>query len=220
MGRCPALLKRAAPGYTDHVDNSASNRELSLVYQFESILERMDMGKLFPARQPLEVELGCGDATFLIEYARQNPQTNFLGVERLLGRVNKVDRKGRRLGLTNVRGVRIESAYLLKYLLPTGCVSALHVYFPDPWPKKKHRKFRLVDERFSELAHGVLSPGGIVYLRTDDEDYFKQMTEVFAADKRFEPVQTPDALAAVVTDFERDFNAKGIPTQRAAYQRD
>ena len=202
------------------MEQSVSTRAPSLIHEFETILQRMDITKLFPAAQPLEIELGCGDASFLIEHARLNPQTNFLGVERLMGRVNKVDRKGRRLNLTNVRGVRIESAYLLEFLLPTGCAQALHIYFPDPWPKKKHRKFRLINERFTTLAWQALSPRGIVYRRTDDEDYFSQMIEVFAADKRFSAIETPSALAAVVTDFERGFNAEGIPTQRAAYQRD
>lgn len=191
-----------------------------MIYELPSILERLNLSELFPTPQPLEVELGCGDASFLAEYARQNPATNFLGVERLLGRVKKVERKGRRLGLTNICGVRIESSYFLEYLLPPQCAAALHIYFPDPWPKKKHRKFRLINERFPTLARQALQPGGIVYLRTDDLDYFQQMTEVFAADKNFKPVETPAALAAVVTDFERDFNAQGIPTNRAAYQRD
>jgi tRNA (guanine-N7-)-methyltransferase len=202
------------------VENVSPERATSLIHQFESILERMDVATLFPVQQPLEVELGCGDASFLIEYARRNPGTNFLGVERLLGRVNKVDRKGRRLGLTNIRGVRIESAYLMAHLLPAGCARALHIYFPDPWPKKKHRRFRLINERFTTLAWQVLSPGGTVYLRTDDEDYFAQMTEVFNADRRFQPVETPQSLAEVVTDFERGFNAEGITTRRAAYRRD
>jgi tRNA (guanine-N7-)-methyltransferase len=166
------------------------------------------------------VELGCGDASFLAEYARKNPQANFLGVERLLGRLRKLERKGRRLGLTNLCGLRIESAYLLEFLLPHHSVQALHIYFPDPWPKKKHRRLRLINERFSTLARQVLAPGGMVYLRTDDEDYFQQMTAVFGADKRFQPVATPTSLAAVLTDFEREFNAQGIPTNRAAYQRD
>lgn len=190
-----------------------------LIYELPSILERLDLSALFPQAQPLEVELGCGDASFLAEYARQNPATNFLGVERLLGRVKKVERKGHRLGLTNLCGVRIESAYFLEFLLPPNCATALHIYFPDPWPKKKHRRFRLINERFTSLAHQALVAGGIVYLRTDDEDYFQQMTEVFAADQRFKPVETPANLAAVLTDFERDFNAQGIPTNRAAYQR-
>jgi len=192
----------------------------SLLYELPSILERIDVAKLFPTAQPLQVELGCGDASFLAEYARQNPAINFIGVERLLGRVKKVDRKGRRLGLTNLCGIRIESAYFLEFLLPPHVTEALHIYFPDPWPKKKHRRFRLINERFPTLAWQSLKPSGIVYLRTDDADYFQQMTEVFRADKRFKPVETPGDLAAVTTDFERDFNAQGISTNRAAYQRE
>jgi tRNA (guanine-N7-)-methyltransferase len=166
----------------------------------------------------LEVELGCGDASFLVEYARQNPRTNFVGVERLLGRIQKLDRKGRRLALQNLRGVRIESAYFLKFLLPAGLARALHIYFPDPWPKKKHRHHRLVADGFPALARTALQSGGVVFLRTDDADYFQQMNEVFGAAPFFEPVTTPAALAEVTTDFERDFNAQGIPTLRAAFR--
>jgi tRNA (guanine-N7-)-methyltransferase len=191
-----------------------------LVYELSSIVERLDVAKLFPKPQPLEVELGCGDATLTVAYAAMHPERNFLGVERLMGRIAKLDKKGRRLGLTNLRGIRIESAYLLEWLLPANSVSALHVYFPDPWPKKKHRRHRLINERFPAMTHQVLQTGGRVFLRTDDPDYFGQMGEVFAADDRFQPIETPAELAAVVTDFEKDFNAQGIPTLRAAYQRD
>jgi tRNA (guanine-N7-)-methyltransferase len=167
----------------------------------------------------LEVELGCGDASFIAEYARRNPGTNFIGVERLLGRIQKLHKKGSRLGLTNLRGVRIESAYFLQWLLPPQTVMALHIYFPDPWPKKRHRRHRLINEGFPALARSVLAPGGTVYLRTDDADYFEQMNEVFtAAAKEYERVETPAVLAEITTDFERDFNAQGIATRRAAYQ--
>lgn len=108
----------------------------NLVVQLRTILEPLDLAELFPQPQPLEVELGCGDASFLVEYARRNPLINFIGVERLLGRMQKLDRKGRRIGLLNARGVRIESAYFLQYLLPPHSARALHIYFPDPWPKK------------------------------------------------------------------------------------
>lgn len=191
-----------------------------LIYPFGSVTERLNLAHLFSTPQPLEVELGCGDASFLVEYARQHPEINFLGVERLLGRLRKLDRKGRRNGAANLRGVRIESAYLLEFLLPPNVTTTLHIYFPDPWPKKKHRKHRLINERFPTLAWHALAPGGVVYLRTDDEDYFGQMREVFAADARFQPVATPVELASVLTDFEREFNARGIVTRRAAYQRD
>ncbi len=192
----------------------------NLIYELSSIVERLDLAQLFPQSQPVEVELGSGDSTFLIDYARRYPQRNFIGVERLLGRLRKLDRKGRRAGLVNLRGVRIESSYFLEYLLPPHAASALHIYFPDPWPKKKHRRHRLISERFPALAQQALAPAGIVFLRTDDEDYFAQMTRVFAAAAGFHPVTTPPELAARLTDFERDFRKLGKVTLRAAYQRD
>jgi len=190
----------------------------NLVAQLRSIVEPLKLAELFPKSQPLEVELGCGDASFLVEFARRNPKRNFIGVERLLGRIQKLDRKGRRAGLANLRGVRIESSYFLQYLLPPHSAVALHVYFPDPWPKKKHRRHRLINENFPALARAALAPGGLVYLRTDDADYFQQMTEVFAASPEFQKVETPTELAELTTDFERDFNSKGIQTLRAAYR--
>lgn len=190
----------------------------NLVYEFKSIVEPLDLAELFPARQALEVELGCGDASFLAEYARRHPAINFLGVERLLGRIKKLDRKGRLAGLTNLRGVQIESAYFLQYLLPAQCAEAVHVYFPDPWPKKKHHRHRLINAGFPALAWRVLRPGGVVYLRTDDAEYFAQMTEVFGAAREFAGAPTPEELAGVLTDFERGFHAQGIPTRAAAYR--
>jgi len=189
----------------------------TLLYRLTSILDRLDLAQLFPKPQPLEVELGSGDSSFLVHYARRHPERNFIGVERLLGRIRKLDRKGRREGLTNLRGLRIESGYFLEYLLPHGSVSVLHIYFPDPWPKKKHQRRRLVNERFTELACQVLAPGGVVYLRTDHEDYFAQMNGVFAGNASFDPVETPQELASLLTDFESDFQAKGIRTHRAAF---
>ncbi len=190
----------------------------SRLVELRSIVEPIQLAQLFQKPQPLEVELGSGDASFLLEYARQNPATNFIGVERLLGRLQKLDRKGRRLGLANLRGIRIESAYFLRYLLPPHSVTALHIYFPDPWPKKKHRRHRLIGGPFPALARQALAPGGTVFLRTDDPDYFQQMIEVFGSALGFKPIETPSGLAEITTDFERDFHAQGIPTLRAAYR--
>ena len=189
-----------------------------LIFQLPTLLQPLDLEALFRQPQPLEVELGCGDASFLVEYARQQPARNFIGVERLLGRLQKLDRKGRRAGLDNVRGIRIESSYFLRYLLPPNSALALHVYFPDPWPKKKHRRHRLINEQFPALARAALTPGGCVFLRTDDADYFAQMNEVFGAANEFTPADTPLPLAGIITDFERDFNAQGIQTLRAAFR--
>jgi tRNA (guanine-N7-)-methyltransferase len=197
---------------------SVSSNPPGLIVELHSIVERLDSTQIFPRSQPLAVELGCGDASFLAEYARRHPERNFIGVERLLGRIRKLDRKGRRAGLTNLRGVQIESSYFLQYLLPPHSASALHIYFPDPWPKKRHRKNRLINESFPRLAQAALAPGGGVYLRTDDDDYFAQMTGVFGASKEFQRIETPPELAELLTDFEREFRARGINTLRAAYR--
>jgi len=183
-----------------------------------SVVEPLPLPELFPKSQPLEVELGCGDASFLVEYARRNPEKNFIGVERLLGRIAKLDKKGRRTGLANLRGVRIESTYFLRYLLPRHSAGALHVYFPDPWPKKRHHKHRMINEEFPSIAAGALATRGIVYLRTDDTAYFAQMTEVFDGAKEFEKMETPPVLLELTTDFERDFHGRGIPTRHATYR--
>jgi tRNA (guanine-N7-)-methyltransferase len=190
----------------------------SLAYELPSILEPLDLTNIFSRAQPLEVELGSGDGSFLVEYARRHPERNFIGLERLLGRIRKLDRKGRRAEVSNLRGVRIESSYFLRYLLPPHSATALHIYFPDPWPKRKHRRHRLINSDFPALAQIALVPMGTVYLRTDDPDYFEQMTEAFGATPCFQRVATPTSLAALLTDFERDFYARGISTLRAAYQ--
>ena len=189
-----------------------------LIYPLASILERIDPAQLFPKVRPLEVELGSGDGAFLVQYAVAHPERNFIGVERLLGRLRKIDRKARRAGLVNLRAVRIESAYFLGYLLPAHAAAALHIYFPDPWPKRKHQRHRLIKESFPALAHQALAPGGKIYLRTDDPDYFDQMLRVFEASGLFRATETPQALAEVRTSFELDFNARGIVTRRGAWE--
>jgi tRNA (guanine-N7-)-methyltransferase len=189
------------------------------VVRLDSILEPLRFTTLFPRPQPVEIELGSGDGSFLVAYAQAHPDRNLVGVERLLGRLRKIDRKTIRSGLTNLRVVRIEAAYFLQHLLPPDSIRALHLYFPDPWPKKRHARHRLVNEAFPSLAAAALETGGAVYLRTDDAPYFKQMQAVFARDPRFELVETPAALANLLTDFEREFLAQGKVTHRAAYRR-
>ena len=188
-----------------------------LIYQLGSIVARIALKNLFSTIRPLEIELGSGDGSFLVQYAAAHPERNFVGIERLLGRLRKIDKKGRQAGLNNLRVIRIESAYFLRYLLPAHTVAGLHIYFPDPWPKRKHRRHRLINDQFPELARQALAPGGLVYLRTDDSDYFDQMTRVFCASRGFQKTETPAELAAIRTDFEEDFNRRGIVTLRAAY---
>ncbi len=190
----------------------------SLIFRPASWVENFSIDAMFGGVRPLEVELGSGDGSFLGEWAAAFPDRNFLGVERLLGRLRKLDRRGRRAGLTNLRLMRIEAAYFLEYLLPPASVHALHVYFPDPWPKRKQRKHRLINERFPDLAARSLISKGRIYVRTDDATYFEQMQEVFAANRKFDRCEMPTELVLVTTDFERAFQARGVKTLRMAWQ--
>lgn len=190
----------------------------TLVHRPTNVVDRFEWSSLFPVNQPVELELGSGDGSFLARWAQQHPERNFVGVERLLGRLRKLDRKGLRAGLSNLRLVRLEASYLLQFLIPPASLSAIHVYFPDPWPKRRHRDRRLINELFTQHSVPVLIPGGHVWLRTDNADYFEQMVSVFAANPQFQPVETPEEQRQFITDFERYFNAQGIPTLQAGYQ--
>ncbi len=190
----------------------------TLLHTFTSITEPLQLEALFAKEQPCELEIGCGDGGFLLGYAQANPKRNFVGVERLLGRIRKLDKKGRRDNLQNLRLLRIEARYLIKHLLPEQQMEAMHVYFPDPWPKDKHARHRLIDKEFPNHAARLLKPNGVIYLRTDDTSYFEQMQETFIAHGRFELEPTPLDLAARVTEFEAEFNSHGKPTNSTSWR--
>lgn len=188
------------------------------IYTPHSYFEPLPLARLFPSPAPLEVEIGCGDGSFLASYAARHRETNFLGIERLLGRIRKLNRKAIRLRLDNLKILRIEASYCIQYLLPPKSIRACHIYFPDPWPKKKHRKRRLIGPKFAENLADALEPNGQVFLRTDNEGYFRQMLETFGKNPRFLAAAAPLELTAVPTDFEKTFAQQGIPTLRAQYR--
>ena len=169
---------------------------------------------IFARPAPLEVDVGCGEGAFLVAIARKNPERNFLGIERLVGRVRKVCRRSGRAGLGNVRVLCVESAYTVRYLLPAGSVSVFHVMFPDPWPKRKHRVNRLVNREFLDAVRVALRDVGELRLTTDDLDYFGHMKKVTAAHEGFSCEPWPDDPDYPQTDFEKRFRALGLPIHR------
>ena len=160
---------------------------------------------------PLELDLGCGDGSFLVELAKRNPEHNFLATERLMGRVEKVAKKIVRSGLNNTRILRLESHYVLRWLLPPNCASIIYVLHPDPWPKRIHHDRRLIQAEFMEAVHRVLAAGGELRVKTDDKPYYQWMEKVFARCPQFERLDWVEPEDWPKTDFELDFVAKGLP---------
>ena len=194
------------------------NNPDALLHEFQSVTEPISLGTLFPVTQPTELEIGCGDGGFLFERAQAHQERNFLGVERLLGRVRKLSKKGLRAGLTNLRLLRIEARYVLEYLLPEGAFETVHIYFPDPWPKERHRRHRLINETFPPLIRRILTSGGAIYLRTDDLTYFEQMQQTFHGLDDFKLQETPEEIVGITTEFERQWLAAGKQIHRVAYR--
>lgn len=172
----------------------------------------LDLAQVFPRPAPLEVDIGCGDGAFLVALAERFPERNFLGLEKLAGRVRRACKKASRLALPNVRVLRIESAYAIQYLLPRASVDVVHLLFPDPWPKKKHRRRRIMSADFLALVHRLLVPNGRFRVATDQKEYFAAMRELISAATFVE--MTAAAEIFPLTTFERHFLAEGAPIYR------
>ena len=184
----------------------------------------------FDPSRPLEVEVGCGKGLFLTGRAAANPGMDFLGIERMLGRVHSFDDKCRRLKISNAHVLRLEALYTFWYLLPAHSVKTVYVFFPDPWPKKKHHSHRLFGPMFLKALWKRLAPGGRLEFATDHEEYFRFVTE-----ECFPPFECEDATASrkmpafrkvapmergpeAWTEFETRFRGQGLPIFSAAWE--
>jgi len=173
---------------------------------------------VFPSNVPLEVEVGCGKGRFLTGRAAQYPERRFLGIERIPERVRCFDAKCRRLGLANADVLRLEALYTFHYLLPEHHARRVYVFFPDPWPKKKHRSHRLFGPIFLNALWKRLEIGGRVEFATDHEEYFGVVKECFAADRRFREVEPMPRPKEVWTEFETMFRDQGLRVWSAAWE--
>ncbi len=159
----------------------------------DSLTDRLDLENIFGRNAPLHVDLGCGDGSFIYALAQRTPAKNFLGIERLLGRIRSATRKA--ASLPNVRLLRMESSYAVRYLLPAESVETFYLLFPDPWPKRRHWRRRIV---------------GRLLIATDHVDYFKRITETARGNPNLAIIEPAD-VDRPLTKFERKFRAQSIP---------
>jgi tRNA (guanine-N7-)-methyltransferase len=172
----------------------------------------------FDLSRPLEIEVGCGKGQFLTRRAAENPDCDFLGIERMLERVRLFDGKCRRGGIGNAKVLRLEALYTFHYLLPAHHARRVYVFFPDPWPKKKHHSHRLFGPLFLNALWKRLEIGGRLEFATDHREYFETVKECFAGDGRFEEVAPMDRPKEVWTEFETMFRKQGLPIYSAAWR--
>jgi tRNA (guanine-N7-)-methyltransferase len=184
----------------------------------------LDFPQVFGRSGIVELEIGSGKGTFLLNRARAHPERDFLGIEW----ANKIYRyaadRMARWGVPNVRMMRTDAAQLVSQHVPPGSLAMLHIYHPDPWPKKRHHKRRLIQPPFVEAAIRALAPGGRIAVQTDHAEYFEQIQSVIRAESalREAPFNVPEAGVVdgrIMTNYEIKYLREGRPIYQIAAEK-
>jgi tRNA (guanine-N7-)-methyltransferase len=170
---------------------------------------------VFGNARPVEIEIGPGRGDVISAFAQAYPGINFFGIEAQPWYAERAQARAERLGLTNVRVIAADARCVLRQLVPDASVQALHIYFPDPWPKKRHTKRRLFATGLADDLQRTLAAGGVVYVATDVEEVFTTLRGSLLA-AGFTPDRAVPTRVRPVTRFEEKYAAAG--THHAAYR--
>jgi tRNA (guanine-N7-)-methyltransferase len=178
---------------------------------------------IFGNRNPVELEIGSGKGLFLANAGRRCPEVNFLGVELAAAYAARAVERVGKLGLENVRLIRGDGRRFLSHFVPAGSLRGLHLYFPDPWWKKRHWKRRVFTEEFVREAARALESGGKLHLATDVEESHRFMERTLGLHGEFERLPDPEAKEPeheldYLTSFERKYRLEGRAIYRAEYR--
>ena len=175
---------------------------------------------LFGAPVPLELELGVGKGQFLLEWAAAHPEVGLVGVERSRTYVRLAAQRTARKGLSNVKVVHSTAEDVLFRCLAPASVSAVHVYFPDPWPKKRHNKRRFFRPDNVARVAEVLSPGGVLRIKTDHREYASVIEALLQGESRLQRVPEEAAFEGIgTTHFEVKYAREARAVARFAFRR-
>ena len=150
-------------------------RDYAIVYDEN---KPMDFEAIFGNRNPVVIEIGFGMGESTLKIARENPDVNYLGIEVFLYGFSKLLANAAKENLKNLKLMRFDAVQVLRDMVPDNSVDGFHIFFPDPWPKKRHHKKRLIQVPFATLLASKLKKGGYIYCVTDWEDYAGQMLQV------------------------------------------
>jgi tRNA (guanine-N7-)-methyltransferase len=178
---------------------------------------------LFGNEGPVELEVGSGKGLFLAKAAAANPAHNFLGVELARKYARRAVERVAKLGLPNVKVVRGDGRLFVSRDVPARSLRAVHIYFPDPWWKTRHKKRRVFTGLFVDDVERALEPGGDFWMATDVEEYYGVMLALMAARPAFTPLpppepNTPEHDLDYLTNFERKYRLEGRRIFRAHYR--
>ncbi|AVM44968.1 hypothetical protein C5Q97_09770 [Victivallales bacterium CCUG 44730] len=181
--------------------------------------------ELYPAEElaaaaVVELDLGCGVGSYTAELAKRYPERKILAADVMVGRLRKLVKRCRRMGIGNMTILRTEARHLVAFMLPDESVDRLHLLCPDPWPKGRHSGHRLLTSDFVSQLHRVLKKDGIFHFSSDDEPYYTAVRGVLASSGLF--VEAPEAiadLAGIRSDFEQRWNDEGKPVHHIACRR-
>ncbi len=184
----------------------------------------LDWKALFGNDRPVELEVGFGKGLFLVTTALAQPEVNFAGVEIERKYVFFTANRIAKRNLTNVRLTHGDARVFLRERVPSASLSAVHVYFPDPWWKTRHHKRRVFTEEFARDCVRILAPRGRLHVATDVEEYFAVITELLAGIEELRVLPPPNEHHPehdldYMTNFERKARQKGKPIYRASYER-
>lgn len=199
-------------------------RELWPRYGIDFAPTALDLDACFGRRAPRMLEIGFGTGEALLAYAQAHPEHDCLGIEVHRPGVGHLLLRAQQAGIGNVRILCHDAVEVLREQLPAESLNAVHVFFPDPWPKKRHHKRRLIQPAMVELLARALRPGGMLRLATDWEDYALQMQAVIAAQPAFAPAgdsggEVPRPAERPLTRFERRGHRLGHGIWDFAYWR-
>lgn len=188
--------------------------QILLPESFAQQAGRVDWAALFGNNGPVELEIGTGKGTFLVHRAAARPDVNFLGIEWARQICHYAADRARRRGLGNVRLLRADAEDFLRRRVPDESFQRVHIYFPDPWPKTRHLRRRLIKPPFLALVRSKLRLGGQLAVVTDHPHYARQMAWVILGQPGLATVPFPrtdgaEAGELVGTNFERKYIAQG-----------
>ena len=181
----------------------------------DSLPKPIDWTTLFGNDHPVEMEIGIGKGTFITVQAQSRPEVNFFGIEWARKYWMASSDRLRRNGCLNARTVRAEANYFVTEFVRDATLAVLHIYFPDPWPKARHNKRRLIQDPFMRQIERVLVPGGRLQVVTDHQDYFEQIEAVVKRSKLtvidYSRPGSANEGEFVGTNFERKYRREGRP---------